>query len=342
MMRPENKAAIKHSLIFLSLFIGSIAVLGVYLESVGAGRTVPKRDALYPSDTPTTYTSAPPSKSNSQAMISTAPAHPLPSSVGPQTAMAPPGATYVPGTATISQGVSSKERRIALVIGNSKYANAPLLLNPQRDAKMVTEALKSTGFDEVTTQADLGKEALSAALQKFSRSARNADWAVVYFAGHGIEIGGVNYLVPIDAALETDHDAQYEAVPLNQVLNAVEGATKLRLVILDACRVNPFVNRMRREYAGRAVSRGFVREEPNPGTLVVYAAKDGEVASDGVGSNSPFSTAFVQNLRKPGLEINKLFRLVRDDVVEATKRAQTPYVYGSLSGREDFYFIGPK
>lgn len=242
-----------------------------------------------------------------------------------------------------STAVAQTERRIALVIGNSRYKNVQMLPNPQRDATMVADALKRTGFAEVTLQTDLGKEALSGALQKFAKSARNADWAVVYYAGHGIEVGGVNYLIPIDATLETDRDITFEATPLSQALSAVGGANKLRLVVLDACRVNPFASRMKREAtASRAITRGFAREEPDAGTLVVYAAKDGEVASDGDGNNSPFSTAFVQNLQKPGIEINRLFRLVRDDVMDATRRAQTPYTYGSLSGRDEFFFIGPK
>lgn len=235
-----------------------------------------------------------------------------------------------------------KGRRIALVIGNSRYKNAPLLPNPQHDAAMVADALKRTGFAEVTLQTDLGREALASALQKFARVAATADWAVVYFAGHGMEIGGINYLIPVDATLETDRDVEFEAVPLNQVLNVVAGATALRLVVLDACRINPFANSMKRQLATRAVERGFARTEPNPGTLVVYAAKDGEVASDGNGKNSPFTTAFVQNLEKPGVEIGRLFRLVGDDVRNATRGAQTPYTYGALSGRDEFYFVDPK
>lgn len=256
----------------------------------------------------------------------------------PDAMLAPPA----PQTAQPVAILPPKGRRIALVIGNSKYNNAPLLPNPQRDAEMVADALKRTGFAEVTLQTDLGKEALSAALKSFSRSAQSADWAVVYFAGHGMEIGGINYLIPVDATLERDRDVEFEAVPLNQVLNVVAGATALRLVVLDACRINPFANSMKRQLATRAVERGFARTEPTPGTLVVYAAKDGEVASDGDGSNSPFSLAFAKNIQKPGIEIGRLFRLVGDDVRIATQGTQTPYTYGALSGRDEFYFVDPK
>lgn len=233
----------------------------------------------------------------------------------------------------------ARERRVALVIGNSKYKSVPFLPNPQRDAALVAETLKRIGFAEVILENDLSRAGLSTALQKFSRVANGADWAMVYFAGHGIETGGINYLIPVDAGLLVDRDVQFEAVPLHQVLNVVEGARKLRLVVLDACRVNPFANRMKREMASRAVSRGFVREEPNGGTLVVYAAKDGEIASDGNGINSPFTLAFVKNLQRPGIEIDRVFRLVRDDVMEATRGSQTPHTYGQLSGRDEFYFV---
>jgi uncharacterized caspase-like protein len=163
---------------------------------------------------------------------------------------------------------------------------------------------------------------------------------VIYYAGHGIEMGGRNYLIPVDARLQTDRDVEFEAVPLDQVLSSTEGARKLRLILLDACRENPFARQMRRTVAARAIGRGLARIEPDGGTLVAYAAKDGEVALDGEGQNSPFVTALIRHIATPGVEINKLFRLVRDDVLAATGRKQEPFVYGSLPG-EDFYFIPP-
>ena len=135
-----------------------------------------------------------------------------------------------------------------------------------------------------------------------------------------------------------------KAVPLEQVLNAAERAKKLRLVILDACRDNPFANQMKRALtvASRSVSRGLAAVEPEAGTLVVYAAKDGETALDGDGINSPFASALVKNLPTPGLEVRRLFDFVRDDVMEATGRKQKPFSYGSISGRQDFYFVAGK
>ncbi|MFD0934905.1 caspase domain-containing protein, partial [Methylobacterium trifolii] len=229
------------------------------------------------------------------------------------------------------------ENRVALVIGNAAYATVPRLANPAGDAARVAEALRSAGFQSVTLAADLGRADLIAALNTFTEAAGQADWALVYFAGHGLEIGGVNYLVPVDARLKSDRDIGDEAVPLDRVLQAIEPARKLRLVVLDACRDNPFAGQMRRTIATRSVGRGLAPVEPEGGTLVAYAAKHRQTALDGEGANSPFALAFTRRLATPGLEINKLFRLVRDDVLTATDRRQEPFVYGSLPG-DDFYF----
>jgi uncharacterized caspase-like protein len=177
-------------------------------------------------------------------------------------------------------------------------------------------------------------------LNAFSAEASQADWAVVYYAGHGIEVNGINYLIPIDAKLKTDRSVQFEAVPLDSVLTSVESARKLRLVILDACRDNPFLRDMAKTVASRSVGRGLARIEPeSSATLVAYAAKAGQVASDGVAgqANSPFATALIRNMQKPGVEIRKFFGLVRDDVMAATGQTQEPFVYGSLGG--DDYFL---
>lgn len=233
------------------------------------------------------------------------------------------------------------ERRIALVIGNSRYQNVPALRNPANDASLVAETLKQVGFSKVNLAFDLGKEALLAELQDFAKQSENADWAMVYYAGHGMQVGGINYLIPIDARLAVDRDIQFEAIPLEQVLNAAERAKQLRLVIMDACRDNPFASQMKRtlSVATRSGARGLVPVEPDAGTLVVFSAKDGETSMDGDGADSPFTTAFVKNMRVPSLEIRRLFDLVRDDVLEATGRRQRPFTYGSLSGRQNFYFL---
>src|SRR5882757_2366253 len=228
--------------------------------------------------------------------------------------------------------------RIALVIGNSTYKNVPALANPTRDADTMASSFRSAGFKTVQLRNDLTREKLTDALQDFAAEADKADWAVVYFAGHGLEVNGTNYLIPVDARLVADRDVEFEAVPLDRVMNAVSGAKRLRLVLLDACRDNPFANQMRRSVATRSIGRGLTNVEPEAGTLVVYAAKHGQVALDGDGGNSPFVTALTKRMNTPGLEVRRLFDHVRDDVLEMTNRAQQPFSYGSLPGSEDYYF----
>lgn len=235
---------------------------------------------------------------------------------------------------------AASERRVALVIGNGRYENVARLDNPGRDAALLAEELRRTGFSQVSLLTDLSREKLVEALRGFAAQAGEADWAVIYFAGHGIEANGMNYLIPVDARLATDRDLQFEGVPLNQALASVEGARKLRLLILDACRDNPFATTMKRVQATRSLGRGLAEIEPEGGTLVAYAAKHGQFAQDGSGSHGPFVTALARHLRTPGLEINRLFRRIRSDVLAATENRQEPFVYGSLPD-EDFYFTPP-
>jgi tetratricopeptide (TPR) repeat protein len=229
-------------------------------------------------------------------------------------------------------------RRVALVIGNSGYRTVAPLPNAAADSDALAKALRDTGFQVVMHEKDLTRDALVTALRTFQDVAENADWAVIYYAGHGIEVGGTNYMIPIDARLRSDRDVQDEAVSLDRVLVATEGARKLRLVILDACRENPFIPQMRRTIASRSIGRGLARVEPEGGTMVVYSAKEGQVALDGDGKNSPFLLALLDQIKRPNLEINKLFRFVRDEVLTATGRRQEPFVYGSLPA-EDFFFV---
>jgi tetratricopeptide (TPR) repeat protein len=230
-------------------------------------------------------------------------------------------------------------RRVALVIGNSAYTAVPALSNPERDAATVAATLRATGFQKVTLENNLTREGLFNALRTFAADAEQSDWAVVYYAGHGIEINGTNYLIPVDAKLVIDRDVEFEAIALDKVMTAVEGAKKLRLVLLDACRDNPFANQMRRSIASRSIGRGLAEIEPEAGTLVVYSAKHGQTALDGDGPNSPFVTALINRMKTPGIEVRRLFDLVRDDVMAITDRHQQPFSYGSVSGAEDFYFV---
>jgi len=233
-------------------------------------------------------------------------------------------------------------RKVALIVGNGAYKNVAALDNPPRDAKLIASTFRELGFATVTLAPDLSRDKFFAALHEFGLEAEKADWAVVYYAGHGMEIGGVNYLIPVDARLKADSDAETQAVALEQVIAAVAGARKLRLVMLDACRDNPFEKTMQRTIALKLVNRGFSNIEPEAGFMVVYAAKHGETALDGDSVNSPFATVLARVIREPKIEVRKLFDIVRDDVWKATNRTQQPFTYGSLPGREDFYFVAGK
>ena len=203
-------------------------------------------------------------------------------------------------------GAAAEGRRVALVIGNGAYRNVPTLLNPPNDA----------GFDEMRR-----------GLIALGRDAAGADMATVYFAGHGMEINGENWLIPIDAELKRDTDAANEAISLQSVMLQVSNTTSLGLVILDACRNNPFAARMNRTLATRGTPTGGLgRIEPVGNVLVAYAARDGTTALDGDTRNSPFAAALLRNIETPGVEVTFMFRNVRDEVMEATRNEQQPFV----------------
>jgi uncharacterized caspase-like protein len=224
------------------------------------------------------------------------------------------------------------EKRVALVLGNSAYQNAAPLANPINDGAAVAATLKAAGFDYVDSRHDLSALEVRRALRDFADRARDADIAIVYYAGHGIEVDGTNYLIPVDAKLERDSDVYDEAFSLDRVLLAIEPAKQLRLVILDACRDNPFAKTMKRTLASRAIGQGLAKVEPtSPNTLIAYSAKAGSTALDG-DKNSPFTAALVRHITTPGLDVRKAFGFVRDDVLKNTSYKQEPYVYGSLGG----------
>jgi len=230
-------------------------------------------------------------------------------------------------------GSALAEKRVALVIGNSAYQKVAKLSNPANDASAVAAMLKAAGFDSVDARLNVPANDLRKSLREFAARTRDADIAVVYYAGHGIELDGINYLIPVDASLETDGDVLDETVALERVLFAVEPARQLRLVILDACRDNPFAKTMKRTVASRAVGRGLAKVEPaSPNTMIAFAAKAGSTASDGDSQNSPFAAALIKHLPKPGLDLRRAFGFVRDEVLKNTGNKQEPYVYGSLGG----------
>ena len=229
--------------------------------------------------------------------------------------------------------------RVALIIGNGTYQKVPALTNPPRDAADIAGALERLNF-KVARLDNASAAEMRKSLVEFGRRADGADVALVFYAGHGMEVGGENWLIPVDAELQNDTDIESEAVSLRSVNLQVAKARLLGLIILDACRNNPFANKMKRSLSNRAVDRGLARTEPTDNVLVAYAARDGTTASDGSGRNSPFTTAILRNIETPGLEISFLFRRVRDDVMASTKREQQPFVYGSLS-KEEIYLKPP-
>ena len=221
--------------------------------------------------------------------------------------------------------------RVALVVGNSTYSHIGRLPNPQNDAADMAAALQRLGF-EVTTAQDANRASLNEALRVSTRESVGADVALIFYAGHGLEMDGVNYLVPVDARLECDTDVRFETVALDDVLAATAGAS-LRMVILDACRNNPLARSMQWTVARRSVSGGSFGDlnEDLLGneTLVAYAAAAGTTAADGRGRNSPYTSALLAYLEEP-LELSAVFRRVRGRVLESTDGQQRPHEYGSL------------
>jgi hypothetical protein len=238
----------------------------------------------------------------------------------------------------LATGAQAQEgaRKVALIIGNGNYLNASQLPNPQSDAALVAAAARRAGFDSVTVVGDLDLATFQRALRTFRESAAGAQVAMVYYAGHGIEGHGRNWLIPTDARLASVLDLPYEAVELDRVLEAVSGA-RIRIVVLDACRNSPFGRAW--QSGSRAVSRGLSGVEVDD-VLVIYAAAPGQTANDGAGPNSPFAASFARRLVQPGLPVQLLGGAVRDDVLASTGGAQRPYVSASITGTP-VYLLGP-
>ena len=231
------------------------------------------------------------------------------------------------------------ERRVALVIGNSAYVDAPELRNPRNDAEDVSKALTGLGF-EVTTGRDLTGLQLTRIIAAFSRSLQGADVALFYYAGHGIQANDQNYLIPVDAHVEDEFGLKREGVALADVIAEMEGRAKTSLVFLDACRDSPFVERLKRSMTGNrsvTVGRGLARIGlETRDTLLVFATAPGQVAADGNGRNSPFTTAFLQHVAAPGVEIESVMKRVTASVRALTHGEQEPERLSRLS--TEFYF----
>jgi uncharacterized caspase-like protein len=234
--------------------------------------------------------------------------------------------------ALLAVGPAQAETRIALVIGNANYLHAAHLANPSNDADLIATKLRHANFS-VDERKNLTHDKMVSAILAFSERAEKADVAVVYYAGHGVQRDGIDYLLPIDAALKTPASLPLEGVQADSVLSTVAQAHRLRLMILDACRDNPFGN------GTRGTSHGLVAISAPSDTVTAYSAKENTVALDGGrGPNSPYAAALARHLDEPGVELDQMFREVRDDVIADTHGSQEPYVYDSR-GRGNFYFM---
>lgn len=221
------------------------------------------------------------------------------------------------------------QQRVALVVGNGAYRAVPRLANPAADAAAIAGALRAAGFSTELVR-DSAKDGMEAALRRFGVAAEGAELAVFYFAGHGIQVGGENYLLPVDARLSHARDVDFELIGLPVVTRAMQPA-RARVLILDACRDNPLAAQMRGLSGTRSVGRGLARVETvDLGTLIAFSTSPGAVALDGTGRNSPFTAALVQHMATPGIEIRQLMTRVRRSVVEATGGQQVPWDNSSL------------
>ncbi|MDO9631813.1 MAG: caspase family protein, partial [Humidesulfovibrio sp.] len=223
------------------------------------------------------------------------------------------------------------ERRVALVIGNAAYRTAPLK-NPVNDARDMAAALRSLGF-EVIARENASLAQMEGAVNEFWGKLKKGGAGLFYFAGHGLQVSGRNYLVPVDARLEAEQDARYKCMDAGLVLGRMENAgNDLNIIILDACRNNPFARSF------RSAEKGLAKMDAPTGSLISYATAPGSVASDGAGRNGLFTQYLLKNMATPGLPITEVFMRVRQSVVAETKRMQVPWEASSLIGQ--FYFSG--
>jgi hypothetical protein len=235
--------------------------------------------------------------------------------------------------------IAQKQPRVALVIGNANYEEGALS-NPVNDATDMAKALRELDF-EVTLLQNQDLRSMETAINDFSRQLRKGGVGVFYYAGHGVQVEGENYLIPLKAQLLNEKDARYEAVALGKVLNAMEEArNQVNIIIIDACRDNPFYRRWRSSRRGSNV-RGLTAVSPPSGIIIAYATREGNTAADGVGQrNSPFTSALLENIKKPNIDVQLMFRRVSTSVKEKTNAAQQPWTEGNLEGGE--FYLNPQ
>ncbi len=230
------------------------------------------------------------------------------------------------------------EKRVALVIGNSSYAHVASLSNPRNDAEDISAALQRLNF-EVIQGTNLDKAGMDKVIRQYSKAIEGADVALFYYAGHGLQVNGKNYLAPVNAKLDNEADLDFDMTPLSLVLRQMERSKRTNLVFLDACRDNPLLKTLARSMSSTrsaSLTRGLARVETGVGTLISYSTEPGHVALDGTGRNSPFTKALLANIETKGVSINDLMITVRKQVLTSTNGKQVPWENSSLTGQ--FYF----
>jgi caspase domain-containing protein len=233
------------------------------------------------------------------------------------------------------------ERRIALLIGNSEYKNTPRLENPKNDAADMAAQLKKLGF-AVVEGYDLDKAGMDRTIRDFAEALAGAHVGLFFYAGHGLQVGGQNYLVPIDAKLTTASAIDFEMVRLDLVHRTMERETNTNILIMDACRDNPLARNLARALGTRStqIGHGLAAVESGEGTLISFSTQPGNVALDGAGRNSPYAAGLLKHIATPGDDLPTILINVRNDVMQATNRRQVPWEHSALTAK--FYFIPPK
>ena len=224
-------------------------------------------------------------------------------------------------------------KRVALVVGNSAYEKVPELANPKHDAEAMATALKRLEF-EVITGIDLTREQFIDKIREFSRAIRGAELALFFYAGHGLQVKGNNYLAPVDTELLDEADLEFETVRIETIMAQMEREPRTNLIILDACRNNPLTRNLARSMGTRAagIGNGLAPIESGIGTLIAFSTQPGNVALDGKDTNSPFTSALIGRIETPGEDFAVSLRHVRQEVIRETGGKQVPWSNSSLTG----------
>ncbi len=250
----------------------------------------------------------------------------------------------------VTSWAAEEPRRVAIILGNGNYANTSVLINPPNDARAISAALEALGFD-VFSVVDATKRDLDRLQTDAGKIFRGAEVGLFFYAGHGMQINGENYMVPVDASFDDVTDILSQLVSLTQFLRRMEEFTPTNIIFLDACRNNPLADVVQDQVmAGRSltigdrqnvdrVGQGLAEMHASVGTLIAYATQPGNVAEDGQGGNSPFTTGLLRHITEPGQEIREILTRVRVSVLDETNRRQIPWDHSSLT--EEFYFIAP-